>query len=388
MIFVRKLCALILLGALLQSSAAGSAKNNEPAKLFREPFGVVGVHPLLLLDIPNLVERLNEVKAQWTRLGFPYRNFHGERRERFTDAYNILLPMLEQRGINVLGQLTGNRQNADWTDPDELERFREFVEYCVRTFPTVNHWEIWNEPDGEHFFGQMSNPDIYMEIVRIAHRTIKKNTPASKVVVGAFTQNGLAGERTNIPKAGYMMARMLEECYKRGLADYSDIISFHPYTNIKHPRHKMPYLRAKIGESLALMAKYGDSDKPVWLSEVGVRLGPCPSGYKGETEEVTLEDQAEWLGFIYNEIPRYRQIEKIFWMTFWNWDKPGDPDSKAYGLFNADWSRTPSFDAFIELVRKYEKDPYWVENTEPIDLEPVRYYQQGTAQSKPAAISE
>ncbi|MFC1736659.1 hypothetical protein ACFL1X_11125 [Candidatus Hydrogenedentota bacterium] len=340
-------------------------------QLERTPFGVVGINNFLLQDIPLTVEKLESLNVQWVRVTTSYFIFNKEKRERLAPIYINLVNELDKAGINVLGQLSGNRHNADWTKPEEMAQFKEYVEYLLVTFPPITHWEIWNEPDSSHFFGQDPNPDYYMAIVKTAYETIKDKNKNHKVLVGAFTQNGLANH-TKMPR-GHRLPRMLEECYERGLKDFSDIISFHPYTNIKHPRHGLPYLRAKLGESMALMAKHGDAEKPIWLTEVGVPLGPTIAA-KDKKVDTAPEDVAEWVGIYYEETLRYRQIEKLFWMCLRDWPNPKQPESTKFGLFETDWTPRPAATKFTELAARYGKTPYWIENVEPIDMAPVEFY--------------
>jgi hypothetical protein len=164
----------------------------------------------------------------------------------------------------------------------------------------------------------------------------------------------------------------MEACYERGVKDYCDIVSFHDYTNIKHPQHGLPLLKAKIGEVVKLMEEYGGGDKPIWLSEFGVPRGLQASG-PGQMAKVTPEDQAAWLVTCYEEIPRYRNVEAIFWMCLKDWTNTQDSSTKVFGLYHEDWTPWPAATAFADLAKKFAKKPTWTENVEPLDLSPLKW---------------
>ncbi len=58
----------------------------------------------------------------------------------------------------------------------------------------------------------------------------------------------------------------IEGVYKAGGAPYFDAMNIHPYS---HPRQPEGHLDVKLEETRALMAKYGDADKPILITELG-----------------------------------------------------------------------------------------------------------------------
>ena len=63
-----------------------------------------------------------------------------------------------------------------------------------------------------------------------------------------------------------MKSRVIEELYKLGAGAYFDIMNVHPYCIPDRPEG---HLDRQLEDLRALMAKYGDADKPIWITEIG-----------------------------------------------------------------------------------------------------------------------
>jgi len=75
-------------------------------------------------------------------------------------------------------------------------------------------WEIWNEPNLKDFWNPQPSTEDYCKLVQATVGRIRQADTTGQVVVGATSQIPLD---------------WLEECLKRGLLKWIDILSVHPY---------------------------------------------------------------------------------------------------------------------------------------------------------------
>ena len=99
---------------------------------------------------------------------------------------------------------------ADWS------AWEEYVQRTQEAFaPYVDHWEIWNEPNGPTYLmvppGRNVN-DVYMKIVRTAREATKPRQDR-EVLIGGVDSS----------------FRYVPDILKKGVTSYSDVFSFHDY---------------------------------------------------------------------------------------------------------------------------------------------------------------
>ena len=111
-------------------------------------------------------------------------------------------------------------------------------------------WEIWNEENINGFWKD-ANPDDYLPLLKKSYETIKSVDPKLTVAVG-----GYAGVPTNF----------IDRLYQAGGAPYFDVMNIHPYGQPAEPES---YLETRVTGLKEIMAKYGDSAKPIWITEIG-----------------------------------------------------------------------------------------------------------------------
>ena len=157
----------------------------------------------------------------------------------------------EAHGLVVLPILYGAPKWA-WPTYEHLEEFGHYVETVVShyagRFPAV---EIWNEENITSFWKEEPCASNYVAVLRCAYEAAKRARPEVEVYMG-----GTAG----VP-LGY-----IEEIYKSGGGAFFDAMNVHPYS---HPYEPEGDLEKKLEDLRALMAKYGDGDKPVVITEHG-----------------------------------------------------------------------------------------------------------------------
>lgn len=165
--------------------------------------------------------------------------------------YDAVLASTEAAGLRLLPILM---RPPRWATPiwEHLDEWGAFVEAFVRRYgdrcPDI---EIMNEVNLVSFWGSEPDATLYAEVLKAAYAAAKRANPNVRVLLG-----GLCG--VPIP-----FIRRLYEC---GSAPYFDVLCIHPYS---HPYAPEGALDRQLDELRALMAEFGDEDKPVIITELG-----------------------------------------------------------------------------------------------------------------------
>ena len=165
--------------------------------------------------------------------------------------YDQVVDEARQYGITVLpilmyqanwGREDFSRHEGEWT---------EFVRQSVRHFRgRVPVYEVCNEQN-LHSFWNNPNPTNYLAGLKAAYRAIKDEDPSAKVMIGGF--------------AG-MPLDFIGRIYALGGKDFFEIMNVHPYTWPSPPNGMLESMMTRLKD---LMVRYGDGDKPVWITEMG-----------------------------------------------------------------------------------------------------------------------
>ena len=167
--------------------------------------------------------------------------------------YDETLEELEAGGLKPLAVLSYGT-HTHWAGPAE-EHIGEWTEFVSRAAERyrgrVKHWEIWNEPNIEGFW-RNPNPVKYWKVLDAAYRAIKAVDPEAVV-----TTAGFAGTPLDFVEE---LCRH-EKCF--------DAVVIHPYCDhgiLNRPEDKID---SDIDSLRELLGKYGMSDVPVWVTEIG-----------------------------------------------------------------------------------------------------------------------
>ncbi len=97
---------------------------------------------------------------------------------------------------------------------EEKEAWCRYVKACVSHYSgRVDHFEIWNEPDGTHCWRHGVNAAEYGAFAIMTARAIREVMPDAKIIAGAF----------------FTEIAYIYDVLKTGLAPYIDYVSYHRY---------------------------------------------------------------------------------------------------------------------------------------------------------------
>lgn len=181
----------------------------------------------------------------WVRSDFDWNAVERKKGEWNFDYFDRVVSECESAGVQLLPILKGHRDSlVHGLLLDEWGEFvRRVVERYGRRLPVL---EVWNEQNADGF-----NPTNYLAVLRRAYETVKKADPSVRVAFG-----GTAGVPLDF----------IEGVYKAGGAKWFDIMNIHPYTHPRRPEGVMDEQMEKLRD---LMARCGDAEKPLWVTEIG-----------------------------------------------------------------------------------------------------------------------
>ena len=203
---------------------------------------------------------------------------------------------------------------------------RYVAEMVTRYRDQVRYWEVWNEPNGQQFWGDEPSAREYAAVLKTAYTTIKRLDPDAVVIGGA-----IAGTDLNY----------LRELFDAGGLNYMDVLSIHPY-RVGGPDETDLLRDLRFHQEL--MHEYG-YEKPIWLTEIGWATDTGPYG-------VSEAQQAQYLVRTYLLALSTGYVREVNWYDFQD-DGP-DPANHEhrFGIVRLDLSPKPAYTAYANLVRQ------------------------------------
>ena len=219
--------------------------------------------------------------------------------------FDAIVDEAEKRGISVLPILSSPPDGVKvWSDA----RWGDFVRRVAKRYrgriPAV---EIWNEQNARSFWHAEPNAADYCSALKIAYEAVKGVAPEMTVSTGGF--------------AGVPLD-FIEAVYRAGGGKYFDVMAVHPYDERRMPETA---LESRLKALRALMARYGDEDKEIWITELGWNTAPV--AFKAP------EIMGKGLGLAF---PGRKEIKALY--------------TDFYLSESADRSDRPFFDAIREIL--------------------------------------
>ncbi len=295
-----------------------------------------------------------------------------------------LMAAAQERGIRVMLSIVTapawTRPAAGNTHgpPDDLNQYTAFLSKLIDHYAgQIGAIEVWNEQNLEREWQTSDGLQAarYVEMLRMAHETIKAKDPNIVVISGALSPTGgwvePDGRVTAIDDFVYFQ-QMLES----GLTNYADCVGAHhngynigpdvtaedapslpdsagatfrgPFDNVHHSwsfkSTLWGYYHMMAGQKKLCVTEFG------WASSEAT--GGTPPGF-GFADDNSLQEQANWISQAF-------QLQRdwgITWLAFlWNLDFGpkglGPEDNNVpYSILNLDGSPRPAFEA-LEAMPK------------------------------------
>jgi len=321
------------------------------------PESPFGINTALRPDQPELEARLKamqEAGIKWGRQDFSWGRIEREKGQYDWQAYDRLVEACRKHGILLFGNLAYGPKFHDPRTPEGAAAYAAFAAAAAGHFRgKVDHWQIWNEPNGGFWKG---SPAEYAAILAAAGKAIHAANPRAKVL-------GLNMAFCDVLWAEKILKAVPNDCF--------DVACFHPYRPPSAPedrfdwweldqyvkswhRHdldpsyplvRMTFLQ-QTEELVKVMEKFGPA-KPLWISEICWNTNIHPYG----SSELR---QADMLVRFYVLAIASGRIEKVFWWTLRDGGWRQFDMADMVGLMRPDLAPKYSYYAYAWMTRMLE----------------------------------
>jgi hypothetical protein len=138
-----------------------------------------------------------------------------------------------------------------------------------------------------------------------------------------------------------------------GARPFFDTLNIHTYQT------GMPdavWYEERLEEIVALMARFGDGQKTIWITEAGYGSVEHPVAGLPYIDEQT---QAEAVRLIYGTCSAFRQVERVFWWSLRDYYSDASATNRAmeahYGLVRVGFTPKPAYLAYAQLTGRVDQ---------------------------------
>jgi GH35 family endo-1,4-beta-xylanase len=301
-------------------------------------------------DIPQFSEMLKQSHCGAIRIPIRWRVVEHTKGNLDFSAIDRIIQMIPD-DIEILATLMSIPEWANGVDPKNAEGWfdvyppKDFSDWECYVSKTVHkykhrikHWEIWNEENGIDFYRPLPDVKEYTELLKVAYKSAKNTDPDCVVVLGGLQMNGIIPN----PWSKVKVSDYLEDLYKAGAGQFFDVCNIHPYVL---PSEGSNYMMQMTKDTLSLMARYGDSGKPLWITEVG-----C-----GATSQHDEEIQAQLLADTFEVTAKEPQIKRVFWFLLRDMQNDLLGPEGSMGLFSYQGKPKLALRAFLNATESAKK---------------------------------
>ena len=200
----------------------------------------------------------------------------------------------------------------------------------VPKLPVVD-WQLWNEPNSPLFWKPSPDAGQYLRLLRGFDSAMKGADSGARILLGGLFPT---------PAGGIRIDRFLADLYAGGARHLFDAVAIHPYA--RRPRDALD----RVAQLRDVMRRFGDADKPTWITEVGWASRGRPPGLV-----VGAAGQADYLRQTFELAAADRDrlgIAGVVWYSL-N-DTPGPIWVGHCGLFSLEGQPKPSWLAFAQVA--------------------------------------
>ncbi len=307
------------------------------------------INPWPWVHDDDAFDLLSDLRVEWIRHEFLWARIEPRPREFTWKESDSIVRDAHAHNIQILGLLDysapwANKRKKEYYPPTNVQDYATFVTEVVRRYKPngvfakqegwtdgygITHWEIWNEPNGPWFWLPLPNVADYIEMLHQTNRAIR-TIDENAVILHAGLDP--AGKEID---PGLSFSGFLESMYAKGAKDCFDVVNIHPY--FFSDTNPTGLNKTHLNPVKETMAKYGDSGKPLWITEFGYVTGP--EGWTSEKRQVQFLKEA------YGELSN-GSFQALFWFALGDGDNPA---SEYFGLMRSDRSKKPAYDAYRSL---------------------------------------
>jgi GH35 family endo-1,4-beta-xylanase len=268
------------------------------------------------------IDDLKELHVTWLRYQLKWNKIEPEPNQFNWSQLDSVVALANANGIHITFPI----QNAPkWAkgppcigthslpDPTKMAQFASALAQRYNGnngHGFIDSYEIGNEEYDNIFDGTLQaslpcrQPNLYAPALKAVYPAIKAQSPHA--LVGMF---GLWW--VNLPHIQSYMTWL----YQNGYGTYFDFANFHYYICKGNPAQTVgnrPSFDLEWQTIHNIMAKYGDSGKPIWVTETGWTI----SGVDQKAQcAVSPQTQAQYMQYVFQQAAASHVVQHVFWYT-------------------------------------------------------------------------
>jgi len=345
-------CGLIMLSLifnLCQPAKAESTLLKAPRQVVWKDY--LGVNAHFLWFTPQQYQQQmilwRALGLQWVRV-----DLHWDRHEPVREQYRFaeldaVINSLQQQQLKSLFYLVGSAPHAtsaparsptpDQYPPRDPQEFAKRMALLAKRYPSVNAWQVWNEPNLPSYWRPHEDPAAYARLLQASAQALRKVDPAKPVVMAGMAYY------SQMPVKGGIM---LEKLGSLGVQQIKGIAAYHPYS--QQPESDEPGKRDFLLRSQQLNQMLRGAQLPaIWATEWGW------SSYAGPKELQELIGDQGQADYVLRRLALMSALDydKIFLFALSDLDNRASPRDQYYGLLNLQGQPKPVYLALQRLLK-------------------------------------
>lgn len=291
------------------------------------------------------IDRLKALGLEWVRL-----DLHWDQLEPVEGQYRVatldqLVQKLQDNQLKSVFYLVGSAPFAttapvgapyqDQYPPKDPNVFANRMLLLSQRYPSVNAWQVWNEPNLLGFWRPVADPAGYARLLTITATALRTVNPSEPVVAAGMA---FFGEMPNGQS-------MLDALGALGVASLNTVISYHPYTQL--PEGNDPANLDFVAKTTQLNQALRNSGvQTLWSTEWGW------STYKGPKDAQDLISAQTQADYVVRRLALMSALDydRIFLFTLSDLDQRASVRDQSYGLLDIDANPKPVYTALKNFL--------------------------------------
>lgn len=341
--------AVFLLVNLSQPAEAETTQLKAPRAVVWKDFLGVNAHFLWFTpeQYKQQMQRFHALGLEWVRV-----DLHWDRHEPSEGRYRLgeldeVVDSLKQEQLKSVFYLVGSAPHAtsapsgsptpDQYPPKQAQVFAERMAMLARRYPSIDAWQVWNEPNLPSFWRPHEDAEAYGRLLQQSTQALRQVDPNKPVVMGGMAYY------SQMPVKGGLM---LESLGKLGVQQLGTIIAYHPYSQT--PETDEPGKRDFILRSQQLNQMLRGVQVPaIWATEWGW------SSYAGPIELQELIGEQGQADYVLRRLALMSALDydKLFLFALSDLDSRASARDQHYGLLDLQGKPKPVYLALQRFLQ-------------------------------------
>ena len=299
-------------------------------------------------------EQYRQQMQQWKALGLDWTrvDLHWDRHEPEQGQYRLgeldgVVKQLQQEQLKSVFYLVGSAPHAtsapagsptpDQYPPKDPQLFADAMSMFAKRYPSVDAWQVWNEPNLPSFWRPHEDPIGYGRLLQVTAPALRQAAPGKPVVMAGMAYY------SQMPVKGGLM---LEELGKLGVQQLGTVVAYHPYS--QEPESDEPGANDFILRAQQLNATLRSVQVPgIWATEWG---WSSYAGPKELQEIIGTEGQADYL-LRRLALMSALDYDRIFLFALSDLDSRASARDQHYGLLDLQGQPKPAYRALKRFLK-------------------------------------